>query len=454
MSSVSSQSSSRDSRKLAPLFNRKLFTNFGESRPASRPAKRLRVVSEAVIFGQATATDHQPTQRKRPPERARVAAAAVHTETKFVSLQNYVNLLNLIDGLRHQLPNFGYDLYVPSFARTLFDTYECQTDGTTNTSSATTNTSSSLGAGTLDDQCSEVVLADVSSFTAKRLDWSALSRTQLLPILRLLSTGYRDEFRPANKNHMAQTFVLNRAAKRWDQLLTSAAEYAPDDTDQSRNFQGTIDADDKSFVADGQEAVVQQLRKFLTEARASLVENPHASLDRAELINASSTEAECACCQFAPHVLVRSTFASNSTTDLDHYLRPQFSLPVVTFDVASFLCGSVPAATFTENYTLRHIMQKQNSDLDVDLVKTLYVSSLTFFERLYAVHWCLGVLIDWCWTRHRLAHTVLQGSNCTCESVPPVVVLVNRSLQNLLQRIVALPTLTLARERKFVYHVV
>lgn len=443
---MSSISSPRDSRKLAPIFNRKLFTNFGDS--VGR--KRARV-SEVAIFGQA-ASDVTAAPRKRPVRVQTTAVATPAPETKFVSLQNYVNLFNLIDGLRHQLPNFGYDLYIPHFARTMFDSYECVSEEF-NSGSTSSSTTSSLGSpsfGTQDD----VVLADASTFASKRIDWTTLLRTQLLGILRMLSAGYRDDFRPANKNHMAQTFVLNRAAKRWDQLSTAVADYAPDDIDQPKSFQGTIVTGESEVeqASDGKEAVLQQLKKFLVEARSSLVEN----VERAELIGASSIDSVCLCCQWAPHVLVRSTFSINgvSSDETDPFLRQQFSVPLVTFDVASFLCGSVPAKTFAENYTLRHIMQKENSDLDTELVKTLYVSSLTFYERMYAVHLSLGLLIDWCWTRHRLVHSVLQGSNCTCDSVPPVVVLVNRSLHQLLQRSVALPTLTLSREHKFIYHVI
>jgi hypothetical protein len=85
------------------------------------PRQRVLVASEnsALVFGDATATAatiDDTVLKKREVQKSPLEISVPKTratcvgEEKVVTLQNYLNILNLIDGLKYQLPVIGSEL--------------------------------------------------------------------------------------------------------------------------------------------------------------------------------------------------------------------------------------------------------------------------------------------------------------------------------------------------------
>lgn len=435
-------------------------TTATNSTSTTNTISHARQQSSPVIKVPANNTGTARAQRASPTNRSRGSSTLVGE--KNVTLQNYLNILTLIDGLKYQLPIIGSDLCCPVVVDLLSRNASVQSSRTVNSFARNVRTSSIKSTGFLGD---ESVATDMFSSS----DWANLLYRHVEPLLSVLSVAAhpRSGERGASITTKLKTcFQINRPMQRLDMLCGTprevTADHRDDETlllDSNVVVGGAIGAVNDATVDSTNNGNSGAIRKFLMDLRTRHTRYVHD-------INAAGLEVSiggCDCCFYSPNLFLLCSTVGQSTdgagNEANDTLREMFRvtmLPSVLFDISVVLCCQMDAVRFGENFCLKHVIANESThgDTFAHLAKTIGVAGMEFYRRLYVLHLCLNVIVNWLWSRQRVVHTSLYGKRSFIRDLPPVTLLVNRELLPLLRKFHSVAWLALEKSRKIIVHVV
>lgn len=130
-------------------------------------------------------------------------------------------------------------------------------------------------------------------------------------------------------------------------------------------------------------------------------------------------------------------------------------LPSVMFDAALVLCDRLSDRQFLHDFHLTHLVanRETHGDTFAHLAKSRQIVEMGFYKRLYVLHMCVNILVNWLWTKQRLQHASLCGDGAILD-VPPVNLMIARNMIDLFRSVDTLPFSLLQKMRKIVLHVV
>jgi hypothetical protein len=172
----------------------------------------------------------------------------------------------------------------------------------------------------------------------------------------------------------------------------------------------------------------------------------------------------CNCCFYSPSVYLFCSVTGqlpnmSSTSETNDTVRELFrvsQLPALLFDVSLILRGQMNAKRFERNFCLTHVIWNETTHGDTfsHLAKTLQVVEVDFYKRLYVLHLCVNIIVNWLWARQRVLHASLNGKNAFIRHLPPVMLYVTKDVVPLLRQVATVPFLVLEKTRKIIVHVV
>ena len=406
--------------------------------------------------------------RKRPPSvptPATATPAPVRVQTnKLVTLRNYTNIFQLVDGLKYQLPEFGRELLVPAVVELLIRDIDVSSAVRAHRSIADTSTIEAVDFN-----------SDTNNFDAyllARTSWSELS-SMLTPLFCLTASevtlSSRAHAKPMSSVISARlrtAFFVNAALRRFDgSLLRQSREVGAEKG--SCNSTPTIsDEEDEENVVAGSpkktgSTSTKLLKKVLIDIRVRTTQqlNDELGSDGAAVL-LSVSSAVCDCCFFSPNLLVYCSMGesvvvdvaetSQSATSLRTWAQQQ-ATPTVAFDAAYMLCGRLDATQFEQNFILRHVPSASDARETTwsSLAKSVQVAKMGFYVRVYALHCAVNLIVDWLWSRQRFCHSSLFANQPILDA-PPVTLVISRELRPLFSQEMFLPFRVGGRAHKFV----
>lgn len=467
---------------------------------SARPRKRVAVDSSAesvvssassalaVAFGEGSGSsidvdglEVDVSQKKTSARTSAPVSAA--SQNKLVTLRNYTNIFNLIDGLKYQLPEFGRELCVPALVDLLARSADVSSSVRAHRNIADTSTINSVAFSGAPGNFDKHMLS--------RASWSDLT-AMLLPLFTLTSsevvTAARNSVRPAASVVAARlrtAIIVNSVFRRFDACLTrqrsdgvrqaaSAAHSARDLSDEDEEDIVSMTTRIPTVAPAGQippvgtaaaKAIASSssklLRKLLTDVRQRSAQQLAEEIgpDCAAVLHSAST-AVCDCCFYSPNLVVYCSMSDSAIIDVAETSQSAGSLrtwaqqqavPTIAFDVAYMLCGRLDAMQFDKDFVLRHLPTPSDPKLTTwsSLAKTAQVGRMGFYVRLYALHCAINLLVDWLWTRQRLCHSLLFANQPIMDS-PPVTLIVSRELRPLFSQEPLLPFRLSGRAHKFI----
>lgn len=393
------------------------------------------------------------------------APVRVQNANKLVTLRNYTNIFQLVDGLKYQLPEFGRDLLVPAVVELLIRDIDVSSAVRAHRSIADTSTIEAVDFNSDSNNFDAYLLA--------RTPWSELS-SMLTPLFCLTASevtlGSRAHAKPMSSVISARlrtAVVVNAVLRRFDGSLLRQSREVGAAEKGSSNITPTIsdEEDEESVVAGSPKksssTSVKLLKKVLIDIRLRTTQqlNDELGPDGASVL-LSVSSAVCDCCFFSPNLLVYCSMGdsvfvdvaetSQSATSLRTWAQQQ-ATPTVAFDAAYMLCGRLDATQFEQNFVLRHIPSASDARDTTwsSLAKSVKVAKMGFYVRVYALHCAVNLIVDWLWSRQRFCHSSLFANQPILDA-PPVTLVISREMRPLFSQEVFLPFRVAGRTHKFV----
>lgn len=444
------------------------------------------------------------TMTQRAAAVAPPSARSVAGRRRIVTLRNYLNIVDVIDGLRYQLPAIATEVHSGLIAAMVQRCFGQQRVGPVVGVSPTNYLDSTRLIG----DSFELGGSDGQLYV--RLSWSMLLRDHLLPLFELI--GVESE----RGKRFDPRLRVNSALRDLDKELTNMiainlyggdGRYDDDNDVEHDGDEWTCDATTDMSNPSPQSsspslsssslssssmslpsspmpraggvsgnnnvttaASVARLRKLLTNLRAL-------HLASGNNVNANSSSlllprfSNCSCCFYSPalflycsltdETLVNATDFSLTGAVFSQLFRNRVP-PSVLFDVASILCQPMPNDhRFDEDFKIDSVppagTPATNMSTFVNLYKGCRVAEMGFAKNMFTMHLLVNSLVNWLWTRHRTLHTHLNGRCVEGETMfdsPPVTVYVSRELYPLFDRYDTVPWLALRKARKVIVHVI
>lgn len=402
--------------------------------------------------------------RKRAPSAPTAPPVRVQSANKLVTLRNYTNIFQLIDGLKYQLPEFGRELLVPAVIELLIRDIDVSAAVRAHRSIADTSTIEAVGFNSDTTNYDGCLLA--------RTSWSDLS-SMLTPLFCLTASevtlATRANARPMSSvisGRLRTAVAVNAALRRFDGSLLRQSRETGTEKGSSNSTPTLSDEEEEESVVMGSpkktgSTSTKLLKKVLVDIRVRATQQLNEELGAegaAVLLSVSS--AVCDCCFFSPNLLVYCSMGesvvvdvaetSQSATSLRTWAQQQ-ATPTVAFDAAYMLCGRLDGAQFEQNFVLRHVPSASDARETTwsSLSKSIQVSKMGFYVRVYALHCAVNLLVDWLWSRQRFCHSSLFANQPILDA-PPVTLVVSRELRPLFAQETFLPFRVSGRAHKFV----
>lgn len=376
-------------------------------------------------------------------QRRRVPTVATTVDRKVFNVRNYRNIVNDIDGLRHQLPPICSATRSKTIVDRLFR--DSMQDGRTIATDCEENDTADLSRVALFCR----LYNDENAFAASSIKETV--EFMLTPFLTIAtnenfenSTRTVSGFVSSTKRKwtvsavLNNTFKFNQFATNFDRLLVDCNEACSTNVVNS--------------ASKGKNTCVDKLRAYVTTMRRLLV---------SELDNAFECPDEnvCDCYHRAHRVIVYSSVnessmicsTKNNANVFYEELFKSSTVPTVLFDASWLLCGVTDFDRFRTNFVLNRV-EPHSSDKNETwryVSKAFDVVNKGFYSRLFAFHSCLHVLVNWLWARQRSCHSVLHGeridSTVGDHESSPVTLMVSSELYPLLRDV---PTMMLVELNK------
>lgn len=376
-------------------------------------------------------------QRRRPP------TVVTTADRKVFNVRNYRNIVNDIDGLRHQLPSVCSVTRSKAIVDRLFR--DSTQDGRTIVTDCEENDT--------------VDLSRIATFCRLYNDENAFASSSikevvefmLTPLLKIATNGIVEDsaktvsgFVSATKRKwtisavLSNAFKFNQFATNFDRLLVDCNEACSTNVVHS--------------ASKGKNTCVDKLRTYVSTMKRLLT---------SELDNAFDCPDEnvCDCYHRSHRVIVYSSVNETSMSSTSKNVANVFyeelfkasTVPTVLLDASWLLCGVTDSDRFRKDFVLNRVEPHPSDKNETwrHVSKAFDVVNKGFYSRLFALHSCLYVIVNWLWSRQRSCHSVLHGervdSSIGDHESSPVTVMVSSELYPLLHDA---PTMTLVELNK------
>lgn len=452
-----------------------MFAAPGQSRNTIGSIGTNETTSTSNSTGKSTVRSRQAQSQQHLQQQQRKSAVITSTtitsairSKKFITLKNYQNILDLVDGLKYQLPGIGSELHSPLIMELL---ERCRNGSLSRASNYTSTLQSTV---MFDDR-----YEDNDWFV--EMNWKTLIWTQIRALVKLLETNCA-EF---PDTRLRTAFQLSKSMEKIDVSLTELCvrrEVEDDDTDFGNNFDNdssdlltttdvtTISA---SSASRGRRRGVNLSSNLISSLRKTLsgMREKHERIvcdDYGFDHYFISSNNVCDCCFYSSRVLLfcsqtdETAVGVESVNTTNTLFRDMFRVsvvPTVLFDTAYVLCGETDQHTFDENFHLARVKSslewsKPYGDTFLHLVKQSQVLRMSFYQRLYVMHAIVNLIVQWLWSKQRHLHFALDRTSSLMLGVPPVTLYIARNMLELFTRVDTVPFVVLQKSRKIVLHVV
>lgn len=399
---------------------------------------------------------------------------------KLVTLRNYTNIFDLVDGLKYQLPEYGRELCISTLIDLLVRDVDVSAAIRSHRNIIDTSSFESVGFNG-DPLCYDKELMSRTNWTELSTMLTPLfsmTATELAPGATSISTSTANRTTRASSGvvntisgRLRSAFIMNPLLRRFDNCVSrlsnsmqhvaqsnsvfSVSDEEDDPGDGSSSLPSNSDNNASSSTA------AKSMRKVLLDIRnrtnQALVDEigPEAS---ATLLASSNV---CECCFFSPTLLLYCSLNESAIVDVAETSQSAASMrawsqqhvsPTLAFDVAFLLCARLDSTQFEKDFVLRHLPTKSTDKKAMtwsSLAKLYQVSNMGFFIRAYALHCAVHMIIDWLWTRQRLCHSCLFTNQPIIDS-PPVTIVIANELRPLFSNTNFLPFRILTQSHKVV----
>lgn len=418
--------------------------------------------------GKSTASSRriQSQQQQRKSVVTSTTITSATRSKKFITLKNYQNILDLVDGLKYQLPGIGSELHSPLIMELL---ERCQNGSLSRASNYTSTLQSTVLFGDRYEDNDWFV----------QMNWKTLIWTQIRALVKLLETNCA-EF---PDTRLRTAFQLSKSMEKIDASLIELCVRREIDDDDDVDFGNNFDNDSSDLLTmtDTTTTSAPRGRRRGVNLSSNLISSLRKTLsgmrEKHERVVCDdygfdhyfiSSNNVCDCCFYSSRVLLfcsqtdETVVGVESVNTTNTLFRDMFRVsvvPTVLFDTAYVLCGETDQHTFDENFHLARVKSslewsKPYGDTFLHLVKQSQVLRMSFYQRLYVMHAIVNLIVQWLWSKQRHLHFALDRTSSLMLGVPPVTLYIARNMLELFTRVDTVPFVVLQKSRKIVLHVV